>query len=105
MMNIPMIIFLVALAITIPSIIIFYAPVDGEEIEIQIGGKYSEHSVDPEPDPEPSDCEGIKSSTDRLLCMKLNKILENQEVIFENQEEIFDLISFWQQYISGMKRP
>jgi len=56
-------------------------------------------------DPEPSDCVGIKSSTDRLLCMKLNKILENQEVIFENQEEIFDLISFWQQYISGMKRP
>jgi len=48
-----------------------------------------------------SDC----GSTNTILCGKLDKILENQEVIFENQEKIFDLISFWQEYISGMKRP
>lgn len=104
MNKIPFIIFLVAIAITVPSMIIFYAPVDGEEIKIQIGGKYSDYSVDPEPDPEPTECIGM-SSTDKILCKKLDKILENQQIIFENQEKIFDLISFWQQYISGMKRP
>lgn len=100
MNKIPLIIFFVALAITIPSMIIFYSPVNGEEIEIQIGGKYSEHSVDPEP----TECSMGMSSVDKILCKKLDKIIENQEVIFENQERIFDLISFWQEYISGMKK-
>jgi len=63
--KIPLILFFVALAITIPSMIIFYAPVDGEEIEIQIGGTYSDYSVDPEP----TDCMGM-SSTDEILCKK-----------------------------------
>jgi len=99
--KIPLILFFVALAITIPSMIIFYAPVDGEEIKIQIGGKYSDYSIDPEP----TNCAMGMSSVDKILCQKLDKILENQEVIFENQEKIFDLISFWQEYISGMRRP
>ena len=99
MNKIPLILIFVALAIIIPSILIFYAPVVGEEYRIQIGGNYSD-SVDPEP----TECMGM-SSTQKLLCKKLDKILENQEIIFENQEKIFDLISFWQEYISGMRRP
>jgi len=103
-MNKPIIIFTVAIAITIPSIIIFSNDQEDPELYV-VESTESTENVDSEPDPEPSDCVGIKSSTDRLLCMKLNKILENQEVIFENQREIYDLISFWQEYISGMKRP
>ena len=97
MNKVPFIIFLAAIAITVPTMIIFYAPVDGEELSVVI-------DPDPQPDPEPTECTGM-SSADKILCDKLAKILENQEVIFENQEKIFDLISFWQEYISGMKRP
>ncbi len=103
MQRIPFIIFIVAIVVTIPTVIILHETnANGEEINIQIGGNFSE--VDPEPDPEPTDCNMGMSSVDNLLCKKLDKILENQEVLFENQEKIFDLISFWQEYISGIRK-
>jgi len=89
MTKVPLILFFVALAITIPSIIIFYSPVNGEEIQIQIGGIYSEYSVDPEP----TNCETGMSSVDNILCKKLDKILENQEVIIDYLSDIYDMNS------------
>ena len=81
--KIPLIIFLVAIAITVPSIIIFYAPVDGEELHVVI-------DPDPQLDPEPTECTGM-SSTDKILCDKLDKILENQEQIMDSLSDIYDL--------------
>ncbi len=77
MNKIPFLIFLAAIAITVPSMIIFYAPVDGAELE--------------EVDPEPTDCVMGMSGTHKLLCKKLDMILENQEQIKDSLSDIYDL--------------
>jgi len=76
--KVPFIIFLAAIAITVPTMIIFYAPVDGEELSVVI-------------DPEPTDCVMGMSGTHKLLCKKLDKILENQEQIKDSLSDIYDL--------------
>lgn len=75
MQRIPVIIFLIAIAITVPSMIIFYSPVNGEQ----------------EIDPEPTNCEVGMSSVDRILCKKLDKIAANQELMIELLNDIYDM--------------
>ena len=60
-MKIPFVLFLVAVAVTISSIIIFYE-VNGEELNVEIG---------------PTNCNVGMSSVDKILCKKLDKIIEN----------------------------
>ncbi len=79
MNKIPLIIFFVAIAITIPTMIIYFPPdnADGEE---QI-------------DPEPTNCAMGMSSANKVLCDKLDEILKNQEVIIDHLEDIYDMNS------------
>jgi hypothetical protein len=79
MMKVPLILFIVALAITIPSMIIFYdVNVNGEELNVEIG---------------PTNCNVGMSSVDKILCKKLDKILENQEAIIDHLTDIYDMNS------------
>lgn len=76
MQRIPFIIFIVAIAITVPSMIIFYSSsldANGEELNVEVNPKCG--------------------STNKILCEKLDHILNNQEIIKEQLAEIYDLNS------------
>jgi len=79
MNKIPLIIFFVAIAITIPTMIIFFSP-DNANGEEQI-------------DPEPTNCATGMSYANKVLCDKLDEILKNQEVIIDHLEDIYDMNS------------
>ncbi len=77
MQRIPFIIFLVAIVVTIPTMIIllpYETPnANGEELNVEINPKCG--------------------STNKILCEKLDHILHNQELIKEQLAEIYDLNS------------